>query len=445
MVKRAILSMCLWAAAFGAPEALAGVTRLTNGLSVIPVECRSGGVCGLHVALKLGAERVPRQRTGLLALTQQALLAHLNRELQERPNLAALRATRGEREIFAAQASWDDVEFLATATPQQLPRVLPFLASVVFGSELTQEDVAGARDLLENSKDPELGRDEAALSAYHLFRRALLGDSPLAEPLYGPRVQVGSLTLADVKAFYQSFYVPNLASVCLVAPMPAGEGFRQLKAAFGPLKSREPAKAPAVTLEVPDSRVEPGTVPGTEIAVVMLGVPLPPVGTDGYLMGLVLQAALAGPEGRLASDRRLAAVGGLAVRQGVSAQAVFDVVPVPVGRAPFLALLGRCAPRGLEAARQGMLGALWDLARKPLTDEELHRAKLRVINAHALAMNAPAEAATEINRYHLLGANYVGEAQLADRMMAFTAAGLQAFASDQFARYAIGVVLPEEP
>lgn len=415
---------------------------LPNGMTVLATRAATSDVCGVHMALRIGPERVPPHKAGLRALTQQVILGHIRNRMNASDEFIPLRLEGTQGAAFSVETEWDHVEFVASVTSRRLPLLLSFMGPAIFEAEWTDDDVVNAKELIADQQGAADDTGGAAYDAYYLFRRALVGDSPLAQPIFGTPETRANITLADVKTFYQGYYVPNVATLCVVSPLPAQMVVEPAREAFGGYRPRRLTEAPAVAPAAEDTRVEIGASPEQAGAVVVVGVPLPPVGSDGYIMGQIMHAALSGPRGFLAADGGLAAALSLTARLAGEDAGAFGVLPIPMERAPYLAVFARTAPTQVEDARRAILEQILRFAEEPLSEEALHRAKLRVLNLNAIPLSEPMRAATVLNRRFLLGAHDPGLATFADRIMALTAEDIRQFAREQFTRHAIGVLMP---
>ncbi|NSW56341.1 MAG: insulinase family protein [Armatimonadetes bacterium] len=417
---------------------------LPNGMNVLVFESGASDVCGVHLALNIGPERVPPEKAGLRALTQQIILSKIRAQMNTTESLASLRQEGTQGAGFSVETQEDCVEFTASVTSAQLKPLLEFLAPAVFAADWTQDDVVSAREIVlqkansPSGTGPESGA-ENYIEAYRLFSHALLGDGPHTQPVFGTRETLEGITLADVKSFYRSYYVPNLASLCIVGPVPARDVIDLATAAFGGFESRKVAPATPVVQGRPRTRVQVGESAALRMAVLVVGIPLPPVGTEGYAAGLVLNAALSGPGGSLAQDEGLA---NLERSEGSGPKAPSGVLPVLVSHTPSLAIIVGVMPTSVEDARQLLLGKLAALGEKPLAAEELARAKTRAINLRVLGMDEPRVAAAALNRRYLV----TGEVSLDDPIIAqiagLSAETVQAVAAEQMKQHAIGLVMP---
>ncbi len=429
----------------GALPCLAATAPITlpNGVCVLAVEAAAGDTCGVSVALQIGPERVPAAKAGLRAVTQQVLLGRIRSLMKERTDLASLRRQGTQGAGFVVETQWDHVEFTASVTSRELPRLLEFLGPAIFEAEWTQDDFVSAKDVLAREEQGSGAEGEAgSYEAYHLFRKALVGVSPLAQPIYGTDATRESITLVDVKTFHRSYYVPNVTSVCVVSPLPSEQVAALIEGAFGKYKARKLGLTPSVSLGTDETRVETGVNSELASAVVIVGVPLPPVGTDGYLMGHLLHAALSGPLGALAEVKLPAEVRSRPSRDSDREGNVFAVMPIPIARAPYLAVAARAMATGIEDVRSAAVAQIMKFAREPLSAEALARAKTRAINLYAEPMDQPQSAATILNRRALFGDKQLSSDEFVDRIEAVTASQLQAFAIKQFTRHAVGVLLP---
>lgn len=420
----------------------ASAAALPNGMTLVPVECRGSSICGIHLALKIGPERVPASKAGLRALTQQVLLGRLRDEMGKRGDLLDLRLEGSQGAAFSVQTEWDYVEFRASVTDTNLDKMLKFLAQSVFEADWGEDDIVRAKDLMDRDRSSEGGADTPASSAFSLFRKAILGDTPLAQPVYGTSESRAKITLADVKAFYKSYYVPNLSSLCVVAPLTPKEITDLAAKCFGSYKPREVSRLAEVSVGPKESRVEIGSSPDLDTAVIIVGIPVGTPGTDAFLMGEIVHAALTGPKGSLTADPSLLTVFSLPERLGNATPGVVGVLPLAYERQPYLAAFARAAPTSVEAVRAGILKHFQELATKPLSSEALKRAKARAINLHAAPLEDAVTAASVINRASLYGLDYTKQADYASRISAVTPEALQEFAKTSFTRHAVGVLMP---
>jgi zinc protease len=411
-------------------------------MNVIPVQAGTGDVCGVHLLLKIGPERIPSAKAGLRALTQQVILNRMREQMKANADLADLVMEGSQGARFSVTTQPDGAEYVLSVSTGRLGRVLSFLADSVFRGEFTEDDLLNAAELLDEGEGSIGGTGQGALQALELCRRALLGPSPLADPIFGTGESRGRLTLTDLKGYWRAYYVPNLASLAIVGPMAPAQMVEAANAAFGTLRGREVSKPADLPPPPEESRVETGSSPDTQAATVVIAVPLGPVTETNHAVAEVIYGLLSGPMGRIQKDRSLSLGFSLPERIGSGESNTAGVLPISLERAFFLAVFARCAPTALEDVRAGLLGHLLRLAKEPVSAEELKRAKLRALNLHALAYETPAGAATIINRAAALGLDYTRPSDHARRIEAVTADQILQFAKANFTRHGIGVSLP---
>ena len=121
---------------------------------------------------------------------------------------------------------------------------------------------------------------------------------------------------------------------------------------------------------------------------------------------------------------------------------MFGVLPIPMSRAPYLAVFARTRPMDIEDIRSAILGRLLGFAHEPMSPEELRRAKARAINLHVLPLDSPRVPATLLNREYLITGKTTGCDAFVRRINAVSAEDVLEFAQEQLTRHAIGVVLP---
>ena len=88
--------------------------------------------------------------------------------------------------------------------------------------------------------------DNPLAKAYEEFRLLALPDSPKGESVIGPMAELESITLPELKAWYQQWYAPNNATLVIVGDVKPATALAQVKQYFGDLKKRPLPARPEV-------------------------------------------------------------------------------------------------------------------------------------------------------------------------------------------------------
>lgn len=88
--------------------------------------------------------------------------------------------------------------------------------------------------------------DNPLAKAYEEFRLLALPDSPKGESVIGPMAELESITLPELKAWYEQWYAPNNATLVIVGDVQPAAALAQVKKYFGDLKERPLPARPKV-------------------------------------------------------------------------------------------------------------------------------------------------------------------------------------------------------
>ncbi len=411
---------------------------LDNGLTVLAVQNMSTQVAGAALVIKASAADEAEGKRGTRSLLQQLILSSTRAQLEERPGLASAQvlASRG----ISVSTDYELVEGVIASTAEELGPMLKLAAQSFFAPTLDEESLEKARELVQASYDK--AHQTPLQATYELFREAYYGSGPLRLPLQGEPDTIDAVTLADLKALHDEQYVASNAVLCVVAPLSPAEIISAVKAAFGtlPKKSAPPTKPLPPLPESP--AVEVGSSEDLGQASIVVGVPLPSFASDDSPAGELITELLRGSGGRIDRDLALLQTLGLAIPSRILAEHYpINVLPVPVTREPFLAVHALCAPSAIERVHKGLLRHLLALRTQSVSDEEMLRARTRVMNSHALENARPTTAALRLCRYEAFS-SAENSLHIAERVAAVTKQDLTNFALKYFTRHAVGVQMP---
>jgi predicted Zn-dependent peptidase len=413
-------------------------TELENGLTVLAVQSDHIEVAGIAVVVEASGTNETDENRGSRALLQQIISISSHQAVSEDLDPISGIIRSGSAGV-GVNTNWDFVEATFTVAMDELNSGLGLVAGEVFELELTQEQVDQARELIERTLDAS--RQSPVQSTFDLFRQALYGDTPMAEPQQGEPESLEQITLEGLRQFHDTYYVPANAWVAIVSPAPVEEATAAVSDTFGELPS---APAPSVETEVDppeDSRVEVGDSADLVQASMVVGVPLPSYGDPNFPAAEIIGQLLEGRGGRLRRDLGLLQGLGLALPTRLLEEHYpISVLNIPPAHHPYLAVHVLAGPRSIERARVGVLRHLLAQRSGSVTDEELERAKKRATNAHRLSTETPADAALYVARRALFGVGGADEAVAA--IEAVTPEDLTVVANEYFDRHAIGVQMP---
>ena len=437
---RAGIVICAAIIGMAAAEATAPSSRvvLDNGLTALAVQNMSTEVAGVALVVKVAAADEAQGKQGTRALLLQVILSAGKAEIAETRELRSARVNPSHG--LSVNADYELIEGIFSANVNELDLALRVVAQAFFEPPLDEEHLGKARELVERTYDA--AHRTPLQTTFELFKEAFYGSGPMAGALQGEPKTLAEVTPADLAAMHAEQYVASNTVVCVVAPLAPAEIAAAVEAAFGGLPKRDPPLTGDLPPLPEDSVVAVGSSEDLGQASMIVGVPLPAFGTDGYVVGDLVAQLVRGPGGRLERDRALLQALGLAIPSRILAEHYpVKALSVPVSRQPFLAVHALCSPSAIERTRRGLLRQLLALRTQSVTDEEMTRARKRLTNKEALEYASPAKAALHLCRYEALGGSGASQ-HYAERVAAITKDNLTQLALEQFGRHAIGVQMP---
>jgi zinc protease len=192
------------------PHKLKGLTevRLENGLMVYLYELREVPLVSLRLVAPAGSAYDTPEKSGLAHLTTRLLVAGNKDGLALREFVDLLGAT------LSARSFVDDAVLGIDGLSRDFPELLQLLSDIAMRPALTPEGFAQEkRLLLIETSDALQDFEEVANNA---ARAALFGAHSYGLPPLGAVEAIKTLSLEDVKRFYQRQYSPKTASLVVV-------------------------------------------------------------------------------------------------------------------------------------------------------------------------------------------------------------------------------------
>ncbi len=415
---------------------------LPNGLHLTAVHDPLTDIAAFHLALDLSPADIPQDEAGIREIVQQLVLDELRLALSDDGKLSSIRDAIEAGGSISVSADTEYVEAQASLPSEMLPTALETVADMLFGpQQFTDQQLAAAKAKVVNAYERSL--HAAADQTYRLFRRALLGKSPLTQDLSVILTGVAAIRPSDIAACRESFYVPARAYLTVVSPLSDQEMVALVERVFGQYQGGTEAAIVRDVRPLAESAVRVGSGKDLAQASLIIGVPLPPYGTRGFVAGQVAYMLLAGKGGRVSSDPMLRQGFGLILPRAMLEQRPpFEVIPPSPMSVPFIGVHIVANPDYIEDARIQVLGHVGAIRRGEFTDQELQSAKDQLINQYALAGKTYLARAQLVNLNALFG----GDPQLASDFPAavasITADDVVKVAAEQFAHHAIGVQMP---
>ena len=348
--------------------AVEGVTeyRLENGLRVLLIPDASVDTITVNMTYLVGSRNEGYGESGMAHLLEHLLF----RGTPNHPNIKLEFMKHGAR--FNGTTSFDRTNYFETfpASEANLDWALDLEAERMLKSFVSREDLDAemtvVRNEFESGENSPFGvlRERVVATAYlwHNYGR----------PIIGARSDIENVPAERLQAFYRNYYQPDNAVLIVSGKFDEGSALARVAKHFAGLP--KPSRKLQATYTVEPNQDGERTVTLRRAGNVQLVSALyhvPPGTHPDYAAIDVLVALIAHvPTGRL--HKALVEPGRASFVFGNESQQ----------REPGYAYFGASVREGqpLDAAREVLLETLEDFARKPVTEEEVERARTRLLN-----------------------------------------------------------------
>jgi zinc protease len=398
------MARCLLAASLLALLAAAPATArvfspetftLDNGLQVVVVANRRTPVVSHMIWYRVGAMDEPAGRSGLAHLLEHLMFKGTPTAPQG--EFSRLVARNGGQEN--AFTSYDFTAYFQNIARDRLELVMQLEADRMRNLVLTEDQVAPERQVVLEERRQRVDNDPAAL----LDERAnatLYLNHPYRRPLIGWAHEIARLTAADALNFYRQWYAPNNAVLVVAGDVSAAEVRALAEKTYGVIPKGalperldlvEPPPATERRVSLSDARVRQPMWQRT--------YPAPGYrsgdGQTAYALEVLADLLGGGASSRL--YRKLVVEDGVAVAAGVG----YD--PARRGPAEFSLYASPRAPADLGRVEQAVEAEIVRLLTDGVSEEDVERAKARMIAEAAYARDSLGTPAHVIGRALAIG------------------------------------------
>jgi zinc protease len=345
-------------------------TRLPNGLTVLTKEVPTAPVVTVQVWYGIGSKD---EAPGVNGIAHQ--LEHLMfKGTQTRPiQFGRLFSALGSESN--AFTSYDQTAYFGTVERSKLTALLALEAdrmrnAVIDADQLKSEQRVVISELQGYENNPAYRLDRAVM-------RAAFPDSPYGLPIGGTKADVQSFTVEQVRAYYETYYHPDNATLVIVGDFQTEPTLKVVQETFGqvpqrltPTSVRPAPQAPPVKPQRPTTPAAPIVLKEPGSAALLSAVyPLPSVNHPDvpalHLLDLVLT------QGR--SSRLYQAL----IESGLASN--FSGYPANLKAGGWYGLSATAAPGQSVTAIQSVIQqTLADIRAKGIDAAELQRAKTQL-------------------------------------------------------------------
>ncbi|HMH52821.1 MAG TPA: pitrilysin family protein [Candidatus Acidoferrum sp.] len=395
-------------------------TTLDNGLRVLLLEDHRSPIASIQVWYRVGSRNEQRGATGLAHFLEHMMFkgttAHPRGEFSE-----LVERNGGKNNAFTTQ---DVTSYYVNIAADRVDLVLDLEADRMRNLTLDPKDIDSERQVVIEERRTRTEDDPAGFLGEAVSAIAFKAH-PYGQPTVGWMEDLGRITPPQLRAFYDTYYVPGNAILVVAGDVKGPELMEKITRRFGAI-ARAP-NPPAVTAVEPAQDGERRVTlrrPEARLPVVYLAWPVPNhTSADAAALELLSTVLSSGRASRLyrhlVYERQLALDAG-----GDYSYFSFDpnvfwfwATPLP-GQTP-------------ETLENELLAEMERLRNEPVTDEELTRAKNQTEAGFVFQEDSIFRRASLLARFELLG-GYARKDKFLESIRALTAADLQRVAKSWF-------------
>ena len=216
--------------------------RLDNGLVVLFLADRSAPVVAYHTWLRVGSRHERPGATGIAHLFEH-LMFNQTEALAAGEFDRRMEALGGESNA----ATWVDWTYYKDSAPAAaLPVIVEMEAERMQHLVLEPGPVEAEREVVLNERRQRVDDDVEGTMGEEVYRLAFTRH-PYGHPTIGWRDDIAAISIADARAFYETFYAPNNATLVLVGDFAPDAALDLVAGAYGRM-----APAEIVAPEIPE-------------------------------------------------------------------------------------------------------------------------------------------------------------------------------------------------
>jgi zinc protease len=393
---------------------------LENGLKIVVKEDHRAPVVVSQVWYKVGASDEPDGLTGISHVLEHMMFKGTS--LHKNGEFSRIIAENGGRENAFTGTDY-------TAYFQQLEKsrlAIAFELEADRMHNLVLDDQEFAKELRVVMEERRLRTDDQPESlAYERFMATAYTTNSYKNPIIGWMRDLDKLNVAQLRAWYQRWYVPNNATLVVVGDVNAREVIALARQYFGPVPAR-PLERTRVPVEPPQTETRRSRISApAQVPSLFMGYHTPIFSlhadnAEPYAL-LVLNGVLDGG-GSARFETELVRKQQIAASVGVGYS--------PTARHPVMFLINATPSRGrtpaeLEAAIRAQIRRV---QAEPIAAAELERVKAQVAASNVFMRDSMFYQAMQMGTLETVGLDWQMLDQYVERVRAVTAAQVQAVA-----------------
>lgn len=226
-----------------APELPFPVQHVTlkNGLTVILAEDDSLPVVSIVIEYRVGSLHDPPGKAGLAYLLENFMFQG-SQNVGRMQHFSFINRTGGRLSAYTTE---DKTVFYQTVPSNRLELILWLESDRMNALDIKEYKVEQAKQTLIEEISQRMERDPYLKSAL-VFDEILFRDHSFSHPVFGSRTDLRSITVGDVQSFYETYYVPNNAVLCIAGHFDRAKTVELVQKYFGSIPAGEVPDPPGV-------------------------------------------------------------------------------------------------------------------------------------------------------------------------------------------------------
>lgn len=221
--------------------------RLSNGLEVILFPDTGSPLTAVNIWYKVGSANEQPGKTGFAHLFEHMMFQG-SKNVPKQMHFKYIQEAGGN---LNGSTSFDRTNYYQTVPPNYLELVLwlesdrmEFLLPA-----LNQEKLDNQIEVVKNERRQRYDNAPYGLAWQIIYSNLYNKDHPYSWPIIGYMEDISSMTLQDVRYFFQRYYVPNNASLVIGGNFNTDDAKLLIEKYFGPVPAGEPVPGPAYSSE----------------------------------------------------------------------------------------------------------------------------------------------------------------------------------------------------
>ncbi len=272
-------------------------TKLENGLRVVISPERTAPVVTVGVYYNIGFRLEPRGRSGFAHLFEHMMF----QGSANAPKMQHIKLINSSGGILNGSTHYDVTNYFEAVPSNALERVLWLEADRMRALKVDDENLRNQRDVVKEEVRVNVLNQPYGGFPWLDLPPVAYRNWPNAHNFYGDFADLDAATLADVQAFFRTYYTPNNAVLLILGDVDPAEACALARRYFGDIPRGAPAHFGDVS-EPEQTEERRGFVEEKfgPLPAMAIGYHAPPRRTaDWHAMGLLDQALHSGRAGRI--------------------------------------------------------------------------------------------------------------------------------------------------